>query len=176
MYRMDTWVVLLRHGQSIWNKENRFTGWTDVDLTEQGMAEARQAAQQLLDLGDLRHPRFDPRYAHLAPGELPATELLQDTYRRVVMYWEQSVVPHIRSGERVLVSAHGNSLRALVKYLDGISDEEMPKLNIPTGIPLVYEMDGNLAVHERYYLGDSKEIEKATAVVAAQALVSQDQR
>jgi 2,3-bisphosphoglycerate-dependent phosphoglycerate mutase len=251
---MDTWVVLLRHGQSIWNKENRFTGWTDVDLTEQGIAEARQAAQQLLarrfhfdvaftsvlkrairtlwivldemdlmwipteyswrlnerhygalqglnkvetaqrlgaeqvqlwrrsfavrppflDLGDPRHPRFDPRYAHLALGELPATESLQDTYHRVVPYWEQVIVPHIRNGERVLVSAHGNSLRALVKYLDGISDEEIPKLNIPTGIPLVYEMDENLVVHERYYLGDAEEIEKATAAVAAQALVSQD--
>ena len=240
---MATWVVLLRHGQSTWNMENRFTGWTDVDLTEQGISEARQAAQQLLardlrfdiaftsvlkrairtlwivldemdlmwiptecnwrlnerhygalqglnkaetaqklgaeqvqiwrrsyavrppflDLGDQRHPRFDLRYAHLAPGELPATESLQDTYHRVVPYWEQTIVPHIRNGEQVLVSAHGNSLRALVKYLDGISDEEIPKLNIPTGIPLVYEMDENLVVHERYYLGNTEDVEKKQA-------------
>jgi 2,3-bisphosphoglycerate-dependent phosphoglycerate mutase len=101
---------------------------------------------------------------------LPATESLQDTYRRVVPYWEQAIVPRIRNGERVLVSAHGNSLRALVKYLDGISDEEIPKLNIPTGVPLVYEMGENLAIHKRYYLGDAEEVEKATAAVAAQAL------
>jgi 2,3-bisphosphoglycerate-dependent phosphoglycerate mutase len=253
---MDTQVVLLRHGQSIWNRQNRFTGWTDVDLTEQGMAEARQAAQQLLDkgfrfdiaftsllkrairtlwivldemdlmwipvrrswrlnerhygalqglnkaqtaqqlsaeqvhlwrrsyvvrppfldAGDPRHPRLDARYAHLLPGELPATESLQDTCHRVIPYWEQAIAPHIRKGEVVLVSAHGNSLRALVKYLDGISDEEIPKLNIPTGIPLVYEMDEHLAIHDRYTLGDAEEVEKATAAVAGQAVVRQDER
>jgi 2,3-bisphosphoglycerate-dependent phosphoglycerate mutase len=251
---MDTWVVLLRHGQSIWNKENRFTGWTDVDLSEQGMDEAHHAAQQLLaksfhfdiafssflkrairtlwivldqmdlmwipteyswklnerhygalqglnkaetakrlgaeqvqlwrrsysvrppflDLGDPRHPRFDPHYEQLIPEEVPATESLQDTYERVVPYWQQTIVPHIRSGERVLISAHGNSLRALVKYLDGISDEEIPKLNIPTGIPLVYEMDDSLSIHDRYYLGEADEIERATHAVAVQALGGQD--
>jgi 2,3-bisphosphoglycerate-dependent phosphoglycerate mutase len=246
---METTVVLLRHGESLWNKENRFTGWTDVDLSEHGIAEARQAGQLLkakgyhfdiaftsvlkrairtlwivldemdlmwipverswrlnerhygalqglnkaelaqrlgaeqvhlwrrsyavqppyLDVGDPRHPRFDPRYAALALEDLPATESLQDTYQRVVPYWEQVVAPHIVRGERVLIAAHGNSLRALVKYLDHISDDEIPGLNIPTGVPRVYEMDENLVVHDRYYLGDTGAIAKAVAATAAQA-------
>ena len=246
---MDTRVVLLRHGESLWNKENRFTGWTDVDLSEHGVTQAQQAGRLLasrgfhfdraftsvlkrairtlwivldemdltwvpverswrlnerhygalqglnkaetarergieqvhlwrrsfavrppyLDVGDPRHPRFDPRYAHLALAELPATESLQDTYQRVVPYWEQAIAPCIARGERVLISAHGNSLRALVKYLDGISDEEIPNLNIPTGVPLVYEMDEHLAVQQRYYLGNEKAVERAVGAVAAQA-------
>jgi 2,3-bisphosphoglycerate-dependent phosphoglycerate mutase len=239
----------------VWNKENRFTGWTDIDLSKEGIAQARQAARQLLakdfyfdiaftsvlkrairtlwivldemdlmwipverswrlnerhygalqglnkaktaqqhgaaqvqlwrrsfavrppflDLGDLRHPRFDPRYAHLTLDEFPATESLQDTYHRVVPYWEQTIAPHIRRGERVLVAAHGNSLRALVKYLDGISDEDIPKLNIPTGVPLVYEMDENLVIHERYYLEETEKIENPTASVAVPAFAMYDQ-
>jgi 2,3-bisphosphoglycerate-dependent phosphoglycerate mutase len=249
---MDTRVVLLRHGESLWNKENRFTGWTDIDLSEDGIAEARQAGRLLaakdyhfdiaftsvlkravrtlwivldemdlmwisvqrnwrlnerhygalqglnkaetarrlgaeqvqlwrrsftvrppfLDVGDPRHPRFDPRYASLTPDELPATESLEDTYHRVVPYWEHVIVPHIVRGERVLIAAHGNSLRALIKHLDGITDEEIPKLNIPTGIPLVYEIDGDLVIHDRYYLGDADAVERAAAAVAAQAEVS----
>jgi 2,3-bisphosphoglycerate-dependent phosphoglycerate mutase len=219
-------LVLLRHGQSLWNLENRFTGWTDVDLTDQGIDEARQASRELLaarldfdiaftsvlkrairtlwivldemdlmwipverdwrlnerhygalqglnkaetaekqgaeqvhrwrrsfrvrppalSLDDQRHPRFDRRYAHLSRAELPSTECLADTLKRVMPYWEQTIVPQLRQGATVLISAHGNSLRALVKYLDHISDDEISQLNIPTGVPRVYELDENLQV------------------------------
>lgn len=241
-------VVLLRHGQSIWNLENRFTGWTDVGLTEQGVQEAVRAGQRLkeagytfdvaftsvlrraiktlwivleemglewipvyrswrlnerhygalqglnksemaakygeqqvklwrrsydvppppLDWDDARHPRFDRRYAHLDPKILPACESLKDTLERVLPYWHETIVPIVRAGQRVLISAHGNSLRALVKYLDGISDEEIVELNIPTGIPLVYELDADLRPLRHYYLADEEEVARAAAAVAAQ--------
>ncbi len=241
-------LVLLRHGQSTWNLENRFTGWTDVGLTDQGRAEAlssarllkdggysfdiaytsvlRRAIQTLwivleemqlewipvvnawelnerhygalqglnkaetaqkygeaqvkiwrrsydvpppaLDLNDERHPRFDPRYASLKPGQLPATESLKITLERVLPYWHATLAPAIKSGRRLLVAAHGNSLRAMVKYLDNVSEQEIPELNIPTGIPLVYELDGNLRPLKHYYLGDAEAVAKAAAAVANQ--------
>ena len=241
-------LVLVRHGQSTWNLENRFTGWTDVGLTEQGMAEAREAGHMLreggytfdvaytsvlkraiktlwlaleemdmewlpvvrawqlnerhygdlqglnkaemavkfgeeqvhvwrrsydippppLDLDDKRHPRFDPRYASLAPEQLPATESLKITLERVLPYWHEVLAPEIKSGKSLLIAAHGNSLRAMVKYLDNISDEEIPGLNIPTGVPLVYELDEELKPISSYYLGDPEEIAKKAAAVAAQ--------
>jgi 2,3-bisphosphoglycerate-dependent phosphoglycerate mutase len=241
-------LVLLRHGQSTWNLENRFTGWTDVGLTDQGRAEAVSAGQLLkkdgypfdiaytsvlrraiqtlwivleemtlewipvvnawelnerhygalqglnkaemaqrfgeaqvklwrrsydvpppaLELSDERHPRFDPRYAALRPDQLPATESLKITLERVLPYWHSTLAPVVKSGKRVLVSAHGNSLRAMVKYLDGISDEAIPELNIPTGIPLVYELDEDLRPLQHYYLGDAEAVAKAAAAVAAQ--------
>ena len=241
-------LVLVRHGQSEWNLENRFTGWTDVGLTAQGVAEAHSAGQLLRDGGyvfdlaftsvlrraiqtlwivleemslewipvsnawqlnerhygalqglnkaetakkygdeqvhiwrrsydvpppalessDERHPRFDPRYASLSPEELPATESLKLTLERVLPYWHSTLAPTIQSGKRVLIAAHGNSLRAMVKYLDNISDEEIPGLNIPTGVPLVYELDDELKPIKHYYLGDPEEIAKAAAAVANQ--------
>ncbi len=242
-------LVLLRHGQSIWNLENRFTGWTDVGLTEQGVAEAHQAGRLLreggyrfdiaytsvlrraiktlwivleemglewipvinawqlnerhygalqglnkaemaekfgeaqvklwrrsydvpppaLDWNDERHPRFDPRYASIPPEQLPSTESLKMTLERVLPYWHSTIAPAIQSGKRVLITAHGNSLRALVKYLDNISDADITELNIPTGIPLVYELDANLRPITHYYLGDPEEVARATAAVANQA-------
>jgi 2,3-bisphosphoglycerate-dependent phosphoglycerate mutase len=241
-------LVLVRHGQSTWNLENRFTGWTDVGLTEQGMAEAREAGRMLreggykfdiaytsvlkraiktlwlgleemnmewlpvirawqlnerhygnlqglnkaemaekfgeeqvhiwrrsydvppppLDINDERHPRFDPRYADLTPEQLPATESLKITLERVLPYWHEVLAPEIKSGKRLLITAHGNSLRAMVKYLDHISDEEIPGLNIPTGVPLVYELDDDLNAIKSHYLGDPDEIAKKAAAVAAQ--------
>jgi 2,3-bisphosphoglycerate-dependent phosphoglycerate mutase len=238
-------LVLLRHGESDWNRENRFTGWTDVDLSGKGIDEARAAGRTLksggyrFDLaftsvlkrairtlwialdeldqmwlpvtkdwrlnerhygnlqglnkaemaakfseqqvmvwrrsydipppalapGDARYEGRDPRYAGI---KVPLTECLKDTVARVVPYWQSSIAPSIRSGKRVLVAAHGNSLRALVKYLDDISDEKIVKENIPTGIPLVYELDERLKPLKHYYLGDPAEIEKRIAAVAAQ--------
>ena len=225
-------LILLRHGESEWNQDNRFTGWTDVDLSEQGIQEAHRAARLLRKAGctfdvaytsvlkrairtlwivlddldmlwlpvyrswrlnerhygtlqglnkqetadqfgeekvmlwrrsytvrppalaqdDERHPRFDPRYAHLRPEELPSTESLQDTLNRVLPYWQEILVPALALGQKILVAAHGNSLRALVKYLDDIPDDEIHELNIPTGVPLVYEMDGDLKPPKNYYL------------------------
>jgi 2,3-bisphosphoglycerate-dependent phosphoglycerate mutase len=242
-------LVLLRHGESTWNKENRFTGWTDVDLTEKGRTEAAEAGRLLkadryvfdiaytsvlkrairtcwitldeldrlwlpverswrlnerhygalqglnkaetaakhgeaqvkiwrrsydiapppLTPDDERHPGLDPRYAGLTPGELPATESLKDTVARFLPYWHDTIAPAIRSGKRVLIAAHGNSLRALVKYLDHISDQDIIELNIPTGIPLVYELDGDLKSLGSRYLGDQEAARKAAAAVAAQA-------
>ena len=227
-------LVLLRHGQSTWNRENRFTGWTDVGLSERGVAEAEEAADLLLrhgfvfdlcftsylkraiktlwivlegmdlmwlpvhnhwrlnerhygalqglnkeetaqqagpeqvhlwrrsfdvpppalDPNDERHPRFDPRYTSLSPDELPATESLRATIARVLPYWQSAIVPELKQGKRVLIAAHGNSLRGLVKHLDQIADEDIPGVEIPTGKPLVYELDGELRVVERYYLED----------------------
>ena len=247
-------LVLMRHGESQWNLENRFTGWTDVDLTETGRQQAWQAGQLLkekgyafdlaytsvlkrairtlwltldaldqmyvpvhnswrlnerhygnlqglnksetaakfgdeqvliwrrayaiapdpLDLDDERHPRFDPRYTKLAPEQLPATECLKDTVDRVLPFWNESIAPAIRKGRRTLISAHGNSLRALIKHLDGVSDEEIVSLNIPTGQPLVYELDENLKPIKHYYLADPAEIEAALAAVAAQGMAKQD--
>ena len=242
-------VVLLRHGESTWNKENRFTGWTDVDLSEKGRDEA-QAAGRLLkqegyafdlaftsvltrairtcwialdELGELwipaerswrlnerhygalqglnkaetaarhgetqvkiwrraydiappaltpddeRHPSRDRRYASLAPSELPLTESLKDTVARFLPYWHSAIAPAITKGQRVLIAAHGNSLRALMKYLDDISDEQIVELNIPTGIPLVYELDASLKPVRSGYLGDPEAAKKAAAAVANQA-------
>jgi len=241
-------LVLVRHGQSTWNLENRFTGWTDVGLTEQGVAEAHEAGRLLresgytfdvaytsvlkraiktlwilmeemelewlpvyrawqlnerhygalqglnksemaekfgeeqvhiwrrsydipppaLEMDDERHPRFDRRYADLMPDLLPATESLKITLERVLPYWHMVLAPVVQSGKRVLVSAHGNSLRAMVKYLDHISDDEITGLNIPTGVPLVYELDDSLKAIKHYYLGDPEEIAKKAAAVAAQ--------
>ena len=241
-------LVLLRHGESQWNLDNRFTGWTDVDLTENGCREARAAGELLrregygfdiaytsvlkrairtlwigLDAMDLmwlpvvhswrlneRHygalqglnkaetaarfgeeqvlvwrrayaiapepllpgdPRWagnDPRYRHLKPEEIPATECLKDTVARVVPFWKDSIAPALTRGRRVLVAAHGNSLRALIKYLDNVSDEDIVGINIPTARPLVYELDAELRPLRHYYLGDAAEIERAMAAVAAQ--------
>jgi 2,3-bisphosphoglycerate-dependent phosphoglycerate mutase len=241
-------VVLLRHGESTWNKENRFTGWTDVDLSEVGLEEAKKAGQLLKQEGlafdvaytsvlkrairtlwiamdemdmlwvpvvrnwrlnerhygalqglnkaetaarhgeaqtkiwrrsydipppaltpdDPRYPGKDPRYAGLSKDELPLTECLKDTVERFLPFWHETIAPAIRSGQRVLVAAHGNSLRALVKYLDGISDEAIVELNIPTGIPLVYELDADLTPIKSHYLGDPEAAKKAAERVAAQ--------
>jgi 2,3-bisphosphoglycerate-dependent phosphoglycerate mutase len=244
-------LVLLRHGQSTWNLSNRFTGWTDVDLSETGVAEAHQAGQILkaegydfdlaltsvlkrairtlwitmdemdlmwipverawqlnerhygalqglnkaetaekygqeqvkiwrrsysippppLDMDDPRHPRFEKRYAGLKPEQVPACESLKDTLIRVLPYWDATIVPYLKQGKKLLVAAHGNSLRALVKHLDHISDEEIPELNIPTGIPLVYELDEDMKALRHYYLGDQAAAEAKAAEVAAQAQV-----
>ena len=241
-------VVLLRHGESTWNKENRFTGWTDVDLSEKGIGEAHKAGQTLkkegytfdiaytsvlkrairtlwitldemdliwipvirnwrlnerhygalqglnkaetakkfgeeqvhiwrrsydtpppaLEKNDERFPGSDPRYSDLTGTELPLTECLKDTVARFVPYWENTIAPTIKQGKKVIIAAHGNSLRALVKYLDDIPDEEIVGLNIPTGIPLVYELDENLNSLKSYYLGDPEEIKKLAAAVANQ--------
>jgi 2,3-bisphosphoglycerate-dependent phosphoglycerate mutase len=241
-------LVLLRHGESQWNLDNRFTGWTDVDLTENGRREAQAAGELLksegyafdiaytsvlkrairtlwitLDAMDLmwlpvvhswrlneRHygalqglnkaetaarfgeeqvltwrrayaiapdpllpgdPRCagnDPRYKHLKPEEIPATECLKDTVARVVPFWKDSIAPALTRGRRVLVAAHGNSMRALIKYLDNVTDEDIVGVNIPTARPLVYELDADLRPLRHYYLGDAAEIERAMAAVAAQ--------
>jgi len=241
-------LVLLRHGQSTWNLENRFTGWTDVDLSPQGRAEAvaagrllreggyqfdvaytsvlRRAVKTLwivleelglewltihnawelnerhygslqglnkaemaakfgeaqvkiwrrsydtppppLDPGDERHPRHDRRYAGMQPEQIPGSESLKDTVARMLPYWHSTLAPAVRSGRRVLVAAHGNSLRALIKYLDGISDADITELNVPTGVPLVYRLDADLRPVERKYLGDPEAIAKAAEAVARQ--------
>ncbi len=241
-------VVLLRHGESAWNRENRFTGWTDVDLSPAGEAEAHEAGRLLreggfefdlaytsvlkrairtlwisldeldrmwlpiehswrlnerhygalqgldkaetaaeygedqvkvwrrsfatppppLELDDPRHPRHDPRYAGLDPADLPRSESLRDTIDRFRPYWQSTIGPAIRDGRRVLIAAHGNSLRALVKDLDRISDEAIAGLDIPTGIPLVYELDEDLRPLGHRYLGDPERVAAATAAVAAQ--------
>ena len=244
-----TKLVLLRHGESTWNQENRFTGWTDVDLSERGIAEAKEAGRLLLEGGyafdiaytsvlkraiktldlvldaldllwipvekdwrlnerhygalqglnkaetaarhgeaqikiwrrsydippppltsdDPRHPARDPRYAALAPGSLPLTESLKDTVVRFLPYWHETIAPSIRAGRRVVIAAHGNSLRALVKYLDTVSDADITELNIPTAIPLVYELDDDLRPIRHYYLGDPAAAAAAAARVAAQS-------
>ena len=242
-------VVLLRHGESTWNRENRFTGWKDVDLSERGLVEAAEAGRLLREGGysfdlaytsllkrairtlwialdvldrmwipvvkdwrlnerhygaleglnkaettvkhgeaqvkiwrrrydipppplkpdDPRHPAFDPRYAGLAPQELPVTESLKDTVARVIPYWRDAIAPSILADKQVLIAAHGNSLRALVKYLDGISESAIVELNIPTGIPLVYELDDDLKPLRHHYLGDPAAAAEAAARVANQA-------
>jgi 2,3-bisphosphoglycerate-dependent phosphoglycerate mutase len=241
-------LVLVRHGQSTWNLENRFTGWTDVDLTDLGREEARGAGRLLredgydfdiaytsvlkraiktlglvqeemnlewlpvirawqlnerhygdlqglnksetaekfgeaqvkiwrrsydvpppaLDLTDERHPEFDRRYASLTPEQLPATESLKITLDRVLPYWHSTLAPDIKLGKRVLVVAHGNSIRALVKYLDNISEADITELNIPTGLPLVYELENDLKPIRNYYLGDAEEAARKAAAVANQ--------
>jgi 2,3-bisphosphoglycerate-dependent phosphoglycerate mutase len=241
-------LVLIRHGQSTWNLENRFTGWTDVGLTDQGREEAISGGQLLrvagytfdlaftsvlkravhtlnlvldqmdldwipvvkgwqlnerhygalqglnkaemaekfgeaqvkiwrrsydvpppaLELDDPRHPRFDRRYAGLRPDEIPQTESLKLTVARMLPYWHNTIAPVVKTGQRVLVAAHGNSLRALVKYLDNISDQAIVELNIPTGVPLVYELDADLKPIKSFYLGDPEAVKKAAEAVAAQ--------
>lgn len=241
-------LVLLRHGESAWNKENRFTGWTDVDLSEKGLSEANKAGEVLkkegyifdvaytsvlkrairtlwmtLDVMDLmwipvinswrlnerhygglqglnksetaakygedqvlvwrrsydvpppplekkdpRYPGNDPRYKNLSPKELPLTECLKDTVARFLPYWHETIAPAVKNGKRVIVAAHGNSLRALVKYLDNVSDNDIVGLNIPTGLPLIYELDDNLKPIKHYYLGDPEEVRKAMEAVANQ--------
>ena len=241
-------IVLLRHGESQWNKENRFTGWTDVDLSEKGIEEAKKAGKLMKEAGfefdiaytsvlkraiktlwlaleemdlmwipvfntwrlnerhygalqglnkaetaqkfgdeqvhiwrrsydvqppalttdDERYPGHDPRYKDLSKEELPLTECLKDTVNRFLPFWHETVVPAVRSGKRVLIAAHGNSLRSLVKYLDNVSEEEIVDLNIPTGVPLVYELDDALKPIRHYYLGDPDEIKKLAEAVANQ--------
>lgn len=242
-------LVVLRHGQSTWNLENRFTGWTDVGLTEQGMAEARSAGRLMAEAGldfdlvhtsllkraiqtanlalaemdlewievfrhwrlnerhygalqgldkketaarhgadqvfewrrsydvpppaleptDERHPGHDPRYSSLAPDLLPGSECLRDVVDRMMPFWYDRIVPDLRAGRRLLIVAHGNSLRALVKHLEGVSDEDIPGLNIPTGVPRVYHLDSELTVEDVAYLGDPAEIAAAAEAVAKQA-------
>jgi 2,3-bisphosphoglycerate-dependent phosphoglycerate mutase len=242
-------IVLLRHGESTWNKENRFTGWTDVDLSEKGRIEAKEAGRLLkeggyvfdiaytsvlkrairtlgivldeLDLlwipvikewrlnerhygalqglnkaetaaqhgedqvkiwrrsydvpplplspNDGRFPGHDPRYKSLSAADLPVTESLKDTVARFLPYWHETIAPTIRSGKRVIIAAHGNSLRALVKYLDQIAEPDIVELNIPTGIPLVYELDADLRPERHYYLGDQEKAAAAAAAVANQS-------
>lgn len=241
-------LVLIRHGESTWNLENRFTGWTDVDLTDTGVAQAKQAGQLLkadgyefdlaytsvlkratrtlwhtldemdrtwlpvvhswrlnerhygalqglnkgetakkfgdaqvlvwrrsydtpppaLEATDPRSERSDLRYAKLQPSQIPLTECLKDTVERVLPFWNETMAPAILSGQRIVVAAHGNSIRALVKYLDNISDDDIVGLNIPNGIPLVYELDANLKPLRHYYLGDAEAAAKAAAAVASQ--------
>jgi 2,3-bisphosphoglycerate-dependent phosphoglycerate mutase len=241
-------LVLLRHGESTWNRENRFTGWTDVDLSEKGTEEARQAGRVLCDRGfvfdaayvsvlrrairtlwlvldemdlmwipvynswrlnerhygalqglnksemaakfgedqvriwrrsydippppleldDQRHPRHDRRYARLAPTDLPRTECLKDTVARFLPFWNETLAPAVRSGDRLLVAAHGNTIRALVKIFDNVSDEDIVGVNIPTGIPLLYELDDSLRAVRHEYLGDAAAVAQAMQAVANQ--------
>ena len=243
-----TKLVLLRHGESTWNKENRFTGWTDVDLSEKGREEAKEGGRLLREGGftfdvaytsvlkrairtlwtaldeldqmwipvhrswrlnerhygalqglnkaetaakfgedqvkiwrrsydvppppltpdDPRYPGNDPRYKDLSPQELPLTECLKDTVERFLPYWHGTISPAVKEGKKVLIAAHGNSLRALVKYLDNISEKDIISLNIPTGVPLVYELDENLKPIRNYYLGDPEKVKAAMDAVAAQ--------
>ncbi len=241
-------LVLLRHGESTWNKENRFTGWTDVDLSDKGREEAREAGRLMaaegfafdiaytsvmtrairtlwialeemqllwlpvvkswrlnerhygalqglnkaetaaahgeaqvkiwrrsydippppLTLDDPRHPSRDRRYAGVPPQQLPLTESLKDTVERFIPYWHEVIAPDIRSGRNVLIAAHGNSLRALVKYLDTVAEQDIVELNIPTGVPLVYELDQDLKPLRKFYLGDQDAIRQRAAAVASQ--------
>lgn len=242
-------LVLIRHGESLWNKENRFTGWTDIDLSERGIREATEAGKTLKDAGfdfrvaytsyltrairtlnlvldamdlmwipvykswrlnekhygtlqglnkaemagqygneqvhiwrrsydvpppplpldDPRHPRFDPRYSDLKPSEIPATEALKDTVERIVPYWQNEISPSLRKYKQVVVAAHGNSLRSIVKYLKHISDEEIPGLNLPTGIPYVFEFDDDMKLAKDYFLGDPEVVKQLMEEVANQA-------
>jgi len=242
-------IVLLRHGESEWNKENRFTGWTDVDLTEKGVVEAVEGGKLMKEAGfkfdlaytsvlkrairtlwlaldemdllwipvyktwrlnerhygalqglnkaetakkygdeqvhiwrrsydiqppaltadDDRFPGKDPRYAELTKTELPLTECLKDTVARFLPFWHETVVPTIKAGKQVIIAAHGNSIRALVKYLDNVPESEIVELNIPTGVPLVYELDKDLKPIKHYYLGDPEEAKKKAEAVANQA-------
>lgn len=246
-------LVLLRHGESVWNKENRFTGWTDVDLSDKGIAEAKKTGQVLkkkgfvfdvaytsvlkravrtlwivldemdlmwipvynswrlnerhygalqglnksemaakygdeqvlvwrrsydtrppaLEKTDPRHPGNEPMYKDMNKKDIPATECLKDTVARFLPYWHETIAPTVKSGKHVIIAAHGNSLRALVKYLDNISDKDIVSLNIPTGLPLVYELDDKLKPIKSYYLGDPEEVKKAMQAVANQGKAKQ---
>ncbi len=241
-------LVLLRHGESDWNKENRFTGWTDVDLSAEGREQARDAGRVLkqegftfdvaytsvlkrairtlwiamdemdllwvqvnrswrlnerhygalqglnksetaakfgeeqvkiwrrsydvppppLEVADERYPGHDPRYRNLSADELPLTECLKDTVQRFLPYWEQTIAPDVRDGKKVIIAAHGNSLRALIKYLEGMSEDTILNLNVPTGMPLVYELDEDLKPIRNYYLGDAEKVKAAMDAVASQ--------
>lgn len=245
-------LILLRHGESTWNKENRFTGWTDVDLSPKGVEEAQNSGRLLREDGftfdiaytsvlkrsirtlwivldeldqmwipvnltwrlnerhygalqglnkletalkygeeqvqiwrrsynvrppalspeDERYPGFDPRYRNLKREDIPLTECLQDTVARFLPYWNETIAPQVKSGQRILIAAHGNSLRALVMYLDNLSEQDVMQLNIPTGVPLVYELEEDLKPIRSYYLGDQAEIEQAMQVVANQGKIS----
>ncbi|MDP8265773.1 MAG: 2,3-diphosphoglycerate-dependent phosphoglycerate mutase [Candidatus Aceula meridiana] len=245
---MSISLVLLRHGESLWNKENKFTGWTDIGLSEKGIEEARYAGQELkkegftfdvaftsvliratetlsialeemglsdieihqswrlnerhygalqglnksetaqkygedqvliwrrsydvlppaLDEGDERYPGHDPKYQSLEKKDIPLAESLKSTVERFLPYWHEFIVPQLKEGKKILISAHGNSLRALIKHLDNISEQDIVSLNVPTGIPLIYELDESLKPLRHYYLGDSEVIRKATARVANQ--------
>jgi phosphoglycerate mutase, BPG-dependent, family 1 len=245
-------LILLRHGESTWNKENRFTGWTDVDLSPKGVEEAQNSGRLLreggftfdiaytsvlkrsirtlwivldeldqmwipvnltwrlnerhygalqglnkletalkygeeqvqiwrrsynvrppaLSMEDERYPGFDPRYRNLKREDIPLTECLQDTVARFLPYWNETIAPQVKSGQRILIAAHGNSLRALVMYLDNLSEQDVMQLNIPTGVPLVYELEEDLKPIRSYYLGDQAEIEQAMQVVANQGKIS----
>jgi 2,3-bisphosphoglycerate-dependent phosphoglycerate mutase len=246
-------IVFLRHGESTWNQENKFTGWTDVDLSESGVKEAKRAGEVLakegyifdvaytsvlkrairtmwftldrlglmwipttkawqlnerhygalqgldkaataakygddqvliwrrsydtpppaLETSDERHPSHDARYATLAREQLPCCESLKDTVARVLPFWESTIVPSLQAGQRVLVAAHGNSIRALIKYLDDMSEEDIVGLNVPTAVPLVYELDASFRPVRHYYLGDAAEVAAAAAAVAAQGKAKQ---
>jgi len=241
-------LVLLRHGESTWNKENRFTGWTDVDLSNKGVEEAKKAGHTLKEQGfafdlaytsflkravrtlwlvldemdlmwipvknswrlnerhygalqglnksetarkygeeqvliwrrsydipppplkkqDPRYPGHEAMYHNLTPSQLPLAESLKDTYKRCLPYWHKTIAPSLRSGKKIIIAAHGNSIRAMVKYLDSVSEKDIVNLNIPTGIPLIYELDGNLKKTRSYYLADEAELEKARKSVADQ--------
>jgi 2,3-bisphosphoglycerate-dependent phosphoglycerate mutase len=245
-------LILLRHGESTWNKENRFTGWTDVDLSPKGVEEAQNSGRLLREGGftfdiaytsvlkrsirtlwivldeldqmwipvnltwrlnerhygalqglnkletalkygeeqvqiwrrsynvrppalspeDERYPGFDPRYRNLKREDIPLTECLQDTVARFLPYWNETIAPQVKNGQRILIAAHGNSLRALVMYLDNLSEQDVMQLNIPTGVPLVYELEEDLKPIRSYYLGDQAEIEQAMQVVANQGKIS----
>ncbi|MDP2762556.1 MAG: 2,3-bisphosphoglycerate-dependent phosphoglycerate mutase [Sideroxyarcus sp.] len=179
-------IVLLRHGESVWNKENLFTGWTDVDLSEHGKTPAIEAGRVLqehgfifdmaftsvlkraiwtlwlvLDQNDPRHPRHDARYSALSQNEIPGTECLKDTLERFLPCWQDIIMTAVRSGRRVLSMAHGNSLRALVQYLDGVSDADIVEMNIPAGIPLGYELDEDMKPVCHYYRGDAERVRTA---------------
>ncbi len=186
-------LVLLRHGESTWNLENLFTGWHDVPLSERGVHEAKEAGRLMQESGlrpaivheslllradvrppdlepsDKRHPSHDPRYATLPPELLPNAECLKDVVERMLPYWYDAIVPDLRLQPCVLISAHGNSLRALVKHLDGLGDQEVVELNIPTGVPRVYELGADLRPRSWRYLGDPAEIAKRAAAVKAQS-------
>jgi 2,3-bisphosphoglycerate-dependent phosphoglycerate mutase len=250
----DRQLVLLRHGESVWNKENRFSGWTDVDLSEHGLEQAQEAGRALkehgfkfdlaftsvlkrairtlwivldemdlmwipvhrdwrlnerhygalqglnkaetakqygdaqvklwrrsydirppaLEMKDPRHPCHDPRYQHVPAEQLPTAESLKDTGARFLPYWHDQIVPVVQSGQTVLIASHGNSLRALVKHLDDVSDADIIDMNIPTGIPLVYELDEHLHPVRHYYLGDPAKVQTAMQAVASQASQHQD--
>ena len=172
-------IVLLRHGESVWNKENRFTGWTDVDLTEKGVAEAEKAGETLREYGF----NFDKAYTSylkravktlncvldkVPDAELPRTESLKDTIERIMPYWESNIFPALKTAHTLLVVAHGNSLRGIIKHLKHISDEDIIKLNLPTAVPYVFEFDENLNVANDYFLGNPEEIRKLMEAVANQ--------
>ena len=177
-------IVLLRHGESLWNKENRFTGWTDVDLSDKGIAEACKAGDMLKEAGfsfeaaytsyledDPRYPGNDTRYAGVPEMELPRTESLKDAVMRVMPYWECVILPTLMHRDNLLVVAHGNSLRGIVKHLKNISDTDISLLNLPTAVPYVFEFDERPVLVRDYFLGDQEEIRRRTEAVAEQGMI-----